>query len=136
MNAVESVIEELDAHGKQTITIFNKIDLVQNPGLIDSQLRRIPGSVAVSARTGLGVDQMLQELENRLSAWRLRASYRIPVGESALLAEIHRAGHVLEISYEGNTAFVRANVPPELQAKLAAYLVSDANGGFRATDPA
>ena len=108
--------------------IFNKADLVRDPDLIAAQLRRIPGSVAVSARTGFGVDQMLQELETRLTAWRLRATYRIPASESALLAEIHRSGHVLEISYEENTAFVRANVPPELQAKLAPWLDAQTNG--------
>ncbi len=127
MNAVESVIEEIEAHGKQTVIIFNKVDLVQDRDLVASQLRRIPGSVAVSAATGFGIDQMLQELENRLSAWRLRAAYRIPAAESALLAEIHRAGHVLELRYEENTAFVRANIPPELQAKLTPYLVSNSN---------
>jgi hypothetical protein len=78
---------------------------------------------------------MLQELENRLSAWRLRAAYRIPVSESAILAEIHRAGHVIEITYEENTAFVRANVPPELQGKLAPWLVSDSNGAGSAPAP-
>ncbi len=127
MHAVDSVLEELDAHGKQTLVVFNKIDLVQDRG--EPQLRRVPGSVAVSATTGFGVDQMLQELENRLSSWRLRAAYRIPVNESALLAEIHKIGHVLEIRYEGDIACVRAHVPPELQAKLSACMVPDAIGG-------
>ena len=32
--------------------------------VVDSQLRRIPGGVAISAKTGAGLDQMIQELEN------------------------------------------------------------------------
>ena len=57
----------------------------------------------------------------RLAAWRLRGQFRIPTNESALLAEIHRAGHVLEIRYDGDDAIIHAHVPPELSAKLAPY---------------
>jgi GTP-binding protein HflX len=126
MAAVEAVIRELEAHGKQTLTVFNKIDLVQNPELLDAQLRRVPGSVAMSARTGAGVEDMIQELEHQLSAWRLRASYRIPVKEAALVAEIHRVGHVLDLHYEEDFVLVRAHVPPELQGRLAHYQVTAA----------
>ena len=126
MTAVDAVIRELEAHGKQTLTVFNKIDLVQNPELLDAQLRRVPGSVAISARTGAGVEDMIQELEHQLSAWRLRASYRIPVKEAALVAEIHRVGHVLELHYEEDFVLVRAHVPPELQGRLAHYQVTAA----------
>jgi GTPase len=121
--AVESVIKELGADGKQTLTVFNKVDIVSDPDTVKSQLQRISGSVAISAKTGEGMDQMIQELEHQLSAWRLRAKYRIPVDESALIAEIHRIGHVLEITYEDNTAIITANVPPHLETKLAAFVM-------------
>ncbi len=74
MEAVETVIKELDAFGKQTLIVFNKIDLCSR--------------------------------------------FRIPSNESALIAEIHRVGHVLELKYEGNDALIVAHVPPELAQKL------------------
>jgi hypothetical protein len=52
----------------------------------------------------------------------LRARYRVPAGEGALLAEIHRVGHVLELHYEGDFAEVVAHVPPQLEPKLAPFL--------------
>src|SRR5690242_21445715 len=58
--AVENVIKELDAFGKQTVIVFNKIDHVRNRDLIDTYLRRFPGSVAISARTGRGIDQFVE----------------------------------------------------------------------------
>ena len=51
----------------------------------------------------------------------MRVEFRIPNTESALLAEIHRVGHVLNLSYEGDTAIVIAHVPPELKSRLAPY---------------
>jgi len=40
-----------------------------------------------------------------------------------LIAEIHRAGHVLELKYEGSDAVILAHVPPELAQKLERYTV-------------
>jgi len=121
MEAVEAVIKELDAFGKQTLIIFNKIDKLQNRELAETYVKRFPGSVAISARTGEGVNQLVQALQDTLSAWRLRSRFRIPASESALIAEIHRVGHVLELHYEGDGALIVAHVPPDLAQKLERY---------------
>jgi GTPase len=123
MEAVDGVIKELDAYGKQTLIVFNKIDNLPNRELADSYLKRSPGNVAISARTGEGVNKLVQALEGALSSWRLRSRFRIPSKESALIAEIHRVGHVLELRYEGSDAVIVAHVPPHLEQKLADYAV-------------
>ncbi|PYJ20256.1 MAG: GTPase HflX [Verrucomicrobia bacterium] len=121
MEAVDGVIKELDAYGKQTLIVFNKIDNLPNRELVDSYLKRFPGSVAISARTGEAVNTLAQALENALSSWRLRSRFCIPSNVSALIAEIHRVGHVLELRYEGSDALLVAHVPPELAQKLERY---------------
>jgi GTP-binding protein HflX len=123
IQAVNTVIRELEADGKQMLTVFNKIDMVGIPELVEAQVRRTPNSVAISARTGEGLPEVLRELEGQLAAWRLRATYRIPARESALIAEIHRVGHVLELRYEDEEVIVRAHVPPHLQSRLTAFEV-------------
>src|SRR5438309_1840686 len=125
MEAVDGVIKELDAYGKQTLIVFNKIDNLPNHELAESYVKRFPGSVAISARTGEGVNKLVHALEDALSSWRLRSRFRIPSNESALMAEIHRVGHVLELRYEGNDAVIVAHVPPHLEQKLAGYAVRD-----------
>jgi GTP-binding protein HflX len=121
IEAVENVIKELNACGKQTVIVFNKIDNVPNRDLMDTYVRRFPGSVAISARTGENVNQLVQALQDALSAWRLRSHFRIPASESALIAEIHRVGHVLELKYEGSDTILVAHIPPELAQKLERY---------------
>src|ERR1051325_4890183 len=59
MEAVDAVIKELDAFGKQTLIIFNKIDNLPNRELADSYKARFPASVAISARSGEGVNQLV-----------------------------------------------------------------------------
>jgi len=123
MEAVDSVIKELDAYGKQTLIVFNKIDNLIDCDLVKAYLQRFPESVAISARTGEGMATLVQALEGALSAWRLRSRFQIPANESALLAEIHRLGHVIELSYQGDIAVVVAHVPPHLEQRLARFAV-------------
>jgi GTP-binding protein HflX len=121
--AVDTVVKELGAFGKQTLMVFNKIDALANDDLIGVYTSRFPGSVAISARKGTGVSGLVQALEGELGAWRLRSRFRIPQSEAGLIAEIHRVGHVLELRYEGEFAEVVAHTPPELQQKLAPFAV-------------
>jgi GTPase len=121
MEAVDAVIKELDAFGKQTLIVFNKIDKLADRELSGAYVKRFPGSVAISARTGEGVNDLVQALQSALRAWRLRSRFRIPASESALIAEIHRVGHVLELKYEDNDVLIVAHVPPHLEQKLSHF---------------
>jgi GTP-binding protein HflX len=121
MQAVDSVINELDAFGKQTLIAFNKIDLLEDPGLAAIYRQRFSGSVAISAKTGQGIDEFVSALQSCLGAWRLRSRFRVPLSESNLIAEIHRVGHVLDLRYEGDEAVITAHVPPHLEQKLGNF---------------
>ncbi|MEY2571862.1 MAG: GTPase [Verrucomicrobiota bacterium] len=123
IEAVDTVVKELGAFGKQTLMVFNKIDALANTDLIEVYTKKFPGSVAISARKGTGVSELVHALEDELGAWRLRSRFRIPQREAGLIAEIHRVGHVLELHYEGEFAEIVAHTPPELQQRLAAFAV-------------
>src|SRR5229473_3533205 len=124
IEAVDNVTKELGAYGKQTLLVFNKIDALENPELVEIYRNKFSGSVAISARTGEGVSGLVEALQDELSSWRLRSRFRIPTNESALLAEIHRVGHVLELRYEGDDAVIVAHVPPQLEQKLTRFTTS------------
>lgn len=123
MDAVNGIIRDLGAEGKQTFLIFNKIDRVADPEIVASTLQRFPGSVGISARTGAGMASLVEELEIRLASWRLRVEFRIPAGDSSALAELHRVGHVLSCEYDGDIAVISAHVPPGSKNRFAAYEV-------------
>jgi GTP-binding protein HflX len=125
MAAVQTVLEELNAWGKQMIIVFNKCDRVANPALIELALHRFPGSVAISALTGEGFDQFFEEIEHQVKAWRLRVKLVMPNHMTALIAELHRTGRVLDISYHDDKVTLTAHVPPHLEGKIKPYVVGD-----------
>ncbi len=123
IEAVDTVVKQLNAFGKQTLMVFNKIDALANSEAIDVYVKKFPGSVAISARTGLGVSGLVQALQDQLGAWRLQSQFRVPLSEAGFIAEIHRVGHILELRYEGEFAVIVAHIPPQLQQRLAAFAV-------------
>jgi GTPase len=129
MTAVRIVLEELNAWGKQMIVVFNKIDRVTNPALIEHALHTHPNSVAISAVTGEGMTELFSEIEHQVKAWRLRVRLVIPNHLTALVAELHRVGRVLDVSYrDDGTVALTAHVPPQLQGKIKAYVVEEESG--------
>lgn len=118
MAAVDHVLADLSAHGKQTILIFNKIDRVADPAIVTAALQRYPGSVGVSSLHGNGISTLIEELVIRLSAWRMKIKFRIPVTDSTALADIHRLGHILSCEYDGEIALIAAHIPPELKGRF------------------
>ncbi|MGI8437679.1 MAG: GTPase HflX [Chthoniobacterales bacterium] len=119
--AVDGVTKELGAYCKQTLLVFNKVDALKNSEAIKAYQHRFPGSVAISARTGEGVGDLIQALQNKVTSWHLHLRFRVPLTNSSLIAEIHRVGRVLELHYEGEAAVIVAHVPPQLEQKLAPF---------------
>ncbi len=125
MKAVDQVLEELNASGKQTLIIFNKIDHVTNPALIHGCLQKYPNSVAISAQTGEGLAELKSEMENQVRAWRLRVKLVLPNHLTALLAELHRVGRVLDLRYRDDVVEVTAHIPPQLQDRVKPYMIPE-----------
>jgi len=125
MAAVQVVLEELNAWGKQMIVVFNKIDRVPNPALVEQCLHHYPGSVAISAVTGEGLPELFGEIEHQVKSWLLRVKLVIPNHLTALVAELHRVGRVLDVQYRGDAVALTAHVPPQLQGKVKPYVVEE-----------
>ena len=124
IEAVNTVTKELGAFGKETLLVFNKIDAVESAEHIQVYLKKFPGSVAISARTGEGMSELINALHDELASWRLRSHFRVPLTEPSLIAEIHRIGHMLELRYDGDAAIIVAHIPPQLEQKLAPFAVA------------
>ncbi len=126
--AVNTVLEEIGASGKPTLMVFNKIDRFETNGHLHGFMERFPGAVAVSAKTGEGVPELLAELGVMLSPVREFVDLSIPHEASAVIARLHAVAQVVERDYNGASARFKARVPPHLMNEFTSYLVAEANG--------
>src|SRR3954464_7094493 len=90
IDAVRTVLAEIDAQRVPELLVFNKADLA---GEEAGRLAKLhPGSVAVSARTGAGVDLLLQTMADRLRALANVVELGIPYERGDVLAPAPREG--------------------------------------------
>jgi GTP-binding protein HflX len=124
---VERVLGELDCLAKPRIEVLNKIDLLgehERQGLLERS--KAAAEVAVSARTGEGMDALLAAIDRALhSDPQLTAELRVPQHEGAVLAAIEAGMIVHSREYEGNVVRLTVSGPASLIGRLRRYRLRD-----------
>lgn len=134
--AVNTVLREIGAEGKPTIMVFNKIDRFGGNGLLQKFMEQFPQAVAVSAMTGQGIPELVQELSTQLRPVREYVELRVPHGESAVIARLHEVAQVTERNYAGAQARFKARIPPHFHAEFEPYIVRQLQNGEAVKHPA
>ncbi len=120
---VEKVLDELEVLAKPRIEVMNKIDLLgedERDGLASRQ--QAGGEVAVSARTGEGMEALLAAIDRALHTDPLlSAVLRVPQQDGAVLAAIEAGMIVHSREYEGNVVRLTVSGPASLIGRLRQY---------------
>ncbi|MFE7228276.1 GTPase HflX [Nocardioides sp. NPDC057577] len=118
--AVREVFAEIGASEVPELVVINKAD-ISDPLVIARLLRAEPHSVAVSAKTGEGIDAAIKAVETDLPRPGVEFSALLPYERGDLVNRIHQHGEIdhLEHTAEGTVVKGRANA--DLAGELAAY---------------
>ena len=121
--AVDKVLKEIGADEKPTMMVFNKIDqlAVRNGNL--HWLREHKNAVAVSAKTGEGLDELQAELGCMVRPIRTSMELKIPVTDGATIARVRAIGQVDEEHYLDDMIHIKARIPPQARAEFARFEV-------------
>ena len=112
MAVVERLISQLAKPGVPVIRCYNKCDL-----LAPEDLPRETGSVCISAKTGEGVDELLQKIEQELGKGLHQAVFLLPYSMAGFLDTLHQNAKVLNVSYEASGIAVEAIVDEVLYGR-------------------
>jgi len=123
--AVNAVLEELGAQDKPMLMVFNKIDRFQMNGEFARYRERYPHAVAISAKTGEGVEALLNEISSALRPIREFVELRIPHDQPQVMARLHQVAQVVERDYKGKMARFKARIPPHLRSEFAPFIRAD-----------
>jgi GTPase len=117
--AVRSVLEEIGGDRIPELIAFNKGDLTpEAKRLADLH----PGSVAISAVDGDGVDVLLRAIGDRLRALTSVVEVVVPYDRGDVLAALHREGEVLVEQAEADAVRLRARLDDAGRARFREFL--------------
>lgn len=127
--AVNAVVDELGAGGKSTLMVFNKVDRLEGGGVAAKFLEAHPNSVAISAKTGEGMDHLMAELGTLIRPIRDYVELSVPHSLSHVIARLHQVAQIVERDYDGEEARFKARIPPHLHAEFEPFIIKDLAAG-------
>jgi GTPase len=126
IEAVNQVLKELGALDKPTILLLNKIDRAT-----DEQLESLREEykentlLEISAREGINLDKLLNEISVYLPYTLKKAEYLIPYSEQSIAAFLHRNAKVEQEEYREDGTFIAAQVDDEVYNKCEKYVIKN-----------
>lgn len=94
LKVTEEVVRELGAADKPIIYVFNKADLCDTVPSLNSE-----DSVVISAKTGMGVDLLLQKIEEAMLKTKKELTLLIPYEEQGIVSSIFNEYTVKSTDY-------------------------------------
>ncbi|MFF2200136.1 GTPase HflX [Streptomyces sp. NPDC058145] len=118
--AVREVIRDVGATDVPEIVVINKADAA-DPLVLQRLLRVEKRSIAVSARTGQGIEELLALIDNELPRPSVEIEALVPYTHGKLVARAHTEGEVISEEHTAEGTLIKVRVHEELAADLAPF---------------
>ncbi len=112
INAVDTVLTELGADGKQTILLLNKIDAVEDQSVLTVLRKQHLDALEISAARGTNIDHLTEEVDAIMQGHMQRLRLSIPIASGKALNFLERYADVLSQEYVDTRVIVDVRIPP------------------------
>ncbi|WP_418792483.1 GTPase HflX [Phosphitispora sp. TUW77] len=133
MESVNKLLADLGVCEKPIVTVFNKIDKLEKSDKIcevGSWRNRFPDSVFISARTGEGINELLEMISLNLPGKMVRETYRIPYTHASLISHFHNRAKVIQENYLEQYIEITIDVDEKTKMPAEEFRLTDcADGG-------
>jgi GTP-binding protein HflX len=119
IDAVRDVLGEIDADALPELLAINKADL--DPARAAQIVDRNPGSVAISATTGEGMEELLRTIGDRLRSLTNVVELIVPYERGDVLAAVHREGEVLGEQADDDAMRLRVRLDPAAAGRFKEF---------------
>ena len=114
-DVVLEVLASLGASDKPMIDVINKVDLLES-------LPQWPGAMSISAKTGEGIEALLEEIKRQIRGVQRKLRVVIPYAQGGLTSMLHASGAVISEEYTDTGVVIEAMADDQLYGRLAAKL--------------
>ena len=121
--AVQESLEEIEAGHIPVLTALNKIDRLPDPAAARRAVEQFPESVAISARTGEGIEDLLERASVMLYESFTPILVHLPYQQGQLISLFHEVGQVERLEHGRKGVLMQGRIPGRLVAQFQPWLV-------------
>ncbi|RLS33331.1 MAG: GTPase HflX [Planctomycetota bacterium] len=118
ITAVRDVLTELEVDAKDTLLVLNKVDAISDRSQLDSLLARYPHAIAISARSGAGIPELIRATSDCMGRNFRDVDVRTTAGNGRLMAWLAAHGEVLSRHFDENTVTVHCRIPTAMLGRI------------------
>ena len=120
IEVVEKLIQQLAKPGVPVLRIYNKADLVSRVDIPVGE-----DVVAISAKQGRGMENLLEAIEKALGQARHHVLVRLPYAMGGMVEKIHSGAKVNSVEYTGEGIEVDTILDDILYGRLREYVIKE-----------
>ena len=121
LSVTKDLLESLGCGDTPIITVLNKCDLLQN----DVIAQDFGSCIKISAKTGEGIDLLLQAIDDNLPLRMKRVKLLVPFSDAGIISEIRQKATLLSEEYVAEGISVEAVVDEILYARVVQWAVEE-----------
>lgn len=129
MSVTQQVLSGLQMNERPTILVFNKIDLVTQPGILERARRLHPDALQIAAGRRVGLHLVLAGIENLLADDLVESHIRLFSGDAERISKVYEQAHVVDASYHDGVVDLTIKTS-RARAFALARLTSQEETGF------
>jgi len=116
------VLKELGAEDKPMITVLNKIDALNNKGILGRLKLKYPRVVGISAIEQIGFDELMRMMMDTIKDLRKIVKLRIPQKDYAIVSQLMDEGRLIHKEFEENDILIEIEIPVHMERKVEPFL--------------
>ena len=120
IRVVDSLVSKLAKPGTKVLRCYNKADLVSAEDIPIGE-----DVVKISARTGQGMEALLNAIEQALGHSRHHVTVTLPYSMGGMVDTLHSSAQVLNVEYTPEGIVVETILDPILYGKLRQYVTKE-----------
>ncbi len=111
IKVVNETLKELKSDKKETITVFNKVDALDNIDRIEYVKSHFPNPVLISAFRGMGINELKERLISVYEENFIEREIIIDISRSKLISQIYELSDVISTKYDEDkiSIFIRTD---------------------------
>jgi GTP-binding protein HflX len=118
MDVVFETLRDIKADGKPSITVFNKVDKLEEPGSLAGLKERFPNAIPISAARGMNLGELLSAIQRFAEDRHSIRIFTIRPPDYKIRAEFHREADVKSEEFEEHFIRISCDIPPEMAERM------------------
>ena len=112
IQTTNNVINDLGVENTDSLLVFNKADKINDPDILELELRRHPEAIIISSKNGTGLDLLrkaiISNYESKLSPHQITLKYE----QTKLIQQIRKYAVIVKSDYEDTFISLDLRLPP------------------------